>query len=71
MKVQIIFSNGRSMIIDGVTNYTDHGDYWKIEHGQEQTSYIEGEIIYIGRPEVVPAAIFETVPIPQKRFKWL
>ena len=72
MKIQIIFANGRTMHLDDIKTYTSYGDYWEIVNNNGDSSYIEGEILYIGQPEYKQefnSITIEAVPARRKPFK--
>ena len=52
MRVQIIYADGREMIIDGIEDYNERGEYWELTDINGNHSYVTDKIKYIGRPAV-------------------
>lgn len=66
MVVQIIFWDGKEMLINGIEDYDETGEYWELTDINGNHSYVTDKIKYIGRPAGMPARV-ELVSIPQKR----
>ena len=66
MKVQIIFWDGREMIIDGIEDYDECGDYWELTDINDNHSYVTDKIKYIGRPET-KLVIMNFAQTPEKK----
>lgn len=66
MKVQILFADGRSMLIEGIEDYDECGEYWELTDINGNHSYVTDKIKYIGRPEFRPK-IIQLAPEPIKK----
>ena len=66
MKVQIILWDGKEMIIDGIEDYDECGEYWELTDINGNHSYVTDKIKYIGRPEVKTGS-FGFMSEPEKR----
>ena len=64
--VQIIFEDGRRMLIADIENYMEWSDNWELTDIYGNKSYVFGKLKYIGHPEMVPSGI-EFVPVPEKK----
>lgn len=66
MKVQILFVDGRSMLIEGIEDYDECGEYWELTDINGNHSYVTDKIKYIGRPAVETGS-FRFMTEPEKR----